>query len=357
MGEFDLDARRAIKSQLDWSNLTPERERELLARFQTSESDAERQDALIELWESHSKLVVSIARRYRRRGDVLDLISAGHLGLHTAISRFDLSKTDVRLSAFASNWIRGAITEHIRRNATVMRLPESNTHRQLYFMRERLINDARMSCGRDGVEATDAEINERIAARIGMTVTEVENGLSLLNGGVVSLNAGAEDDNADWQETLRDDSAITEDDVIQRLDRAKVRQRVSELAHEILGERERAVFLSRYCGDSEEPVTLEILAERFGVSRERIHQLESSARRKIATALINEGYDRLTAGAPSGSASTADPATGNTPHGNGTNGNGTNSRAASTPVLSRPLATTGRTARRPKLSRFDPIVA
>jgi len=312
MGDVGLEGRRAIRSQLDRSNLSPEREWELLVQYQTSTDDAERQDALIELWESHSKLVVSIARRYRRRGDLLDLIGAGHLGLYTAISRFDLSKVDVRLSAFAVTWIRGAITDHIRRNATVMRLPESNTHRQLYFMRERLINDARQSCARDGVEASDAEIHERVAARIGMTVSEVENGLSLLNGGVISLNAGSDDDTAGWQDTLRDDSAVTEDDVIQRLDRAKARQRVSELAHEILGERERAVFLARYCGDSEEPVTLEILAERFGVSRERIHQLETSARRKIATALANEGYDRLTSNAQTTAATPRRPTAGAT---------------------------------------------
>lgn len=325
MGDLGLDTRRAIKSQLDRSNLSPEREWELLVQYQTSSDDADRQDALIELWESHSKLVVSIARRYRRRGDLLDLIGAGHLGLYTAISRFDLARTDMRLSAFAASWIRGAITDHIRRNATVMRLPESDTHRQLYFMRERLLNDARMSCARDGVEPTDAEIHERIAARIGMTVSEVENGLSLLNGGVVSLSGGADDENTDWQESLRDHAAITEDDVIQRLDRAKVRQRVNELALEILGERERVVFLARYCADTEDPATLETLADRFGVSRERIHQLESSARRKIATALINEGYDRLTSSAP--------------------------------PTPRRPAAASIRTVRQAHLKLVDPIVA
>ena len=284
----------AIKSQLGLSSLTAQRERTLLVQYQSAETEAERQAALTELWESHSKLVVAIAHRYRRKGiELLDLIGAGHLGLHTAISRFDATLADVRLSSFATPWIRWAIVDHIRRNSTVMRLPESNTHRQLFFMREKLINDARLACIRDGVDTTEAEIHERIGARIGMTAAEVASGLRLLNGGVLSLDSEPENGMPNWQDTLTDDSAVTEDDVIRRLDRAKARRRVLELSDDILGERERVVFLARCSINGDEPVTLEVLAERFSVSRERIHQLEASARRKIATALMNEGYARV----------------------------------------------------------------
>ena len=294
MGEYGRRTDLAIKSQLGLSSLTAQRERMLLVQYQSAETEAARQAALTELWESHSKLVIAIAHRYRRHGiELLDLVGAGHLGLHTAISRFDITLADVRLSSFATPWIRWAIADHIRRNSTVMRLPESNTHRQLFFMREKLISDARQACIRDGVDATDAEIHERIGARIGMTSAEVANGLRLLNGGVLSLDSEPENGLWSWQDTLTDDTAITEDDVIRRLDRAKARRRVLELADDILGERERAVFLARCSINGDEPVTLEVLAERFGVSRERIHQLEGSARRKIATALTNEGYARV----------------------------------------------------------------
>lgn len=295
MGDCDRWIDRAIRCQLDRSSLTAERERELLVRYQKGGSEAVRQAALTELWESHSKLVVATATRYRRSGiELLDLIGAGHLGLHTAISRFDTSRVDTRLSSFAISWIRWAVTDHIRRNTSVMRLPESNVHRQLYSMREKLTRDARMSCVRDGVEPTEHELHERIGLRIGMSSQEVASSLRLLAGGVISLHNS--DDGSDTtpglEATLRDDTAATEDDVILRLDHAKARRRVIELAGEILGERERAIFLARCLPDRDEPATLEALAARHGVTRERIHQLETSAKRKIATALRNEGYER-----------------------------------------------------------------
>lgn len=107
MGEYGRGTNLAIKSQLGLSSLTAKRERALLVQYQSAESEAQRQAALTELWESHSKLVVAIAHRYRRNGiELLDLIGAGHLGLHTAISRFDTALADVRLSSFATPWIR-----------------------------------------------------------------------------------------------------------------------------------------------------------------------------------------------------------------------------------------------------------
>jgi DNA-directed RNA polymerase sigma subunit (sigma70/sigma32) len=114
-----------------------------------------------------------------------------------------------------------------------------------------------------------------------------------LAGGVISLhnNGDGPDTTPGLEATLRDDTAATEDDVILRLDHAKARRRVIELAGEILGERERAIFLARCLADRDEPATLEALATRHGVTRERIHQLETSAKRKIATALRNEGYE------------------------------------------------------------------
>ena len=297
MDDYGNRGNRAVTAQMRRPCLTPERERDLLTQYQTASRETERQAALTELWESHSKLVVSIAQRYRRPGiELLDLVGAGHLGLYTAIARFDTSIPGVRLAGFAATWIRWSIADHIRRNFAVMCLPESNTHRQLFFMREKLLSDARMGCIRDGVEATEAELCERIAARIGMTVRDVEDGLRLLNGGVVSLDEQADDSPSHgWRDTLSDSAAVTEDDVILRLDQAKLRRRVAELIEEILGERERAVFVARCPFGRGELQTLETLSERFGVSKERIHQLETSARRKITTALANEGYTQAPA--------------------------------------------------------------
>ncbi|MGE4047959.1 MAG: sigma-70 family RNA polymerase sigma factor, partial [Acetobacteraceae bacterium] len=236
--------------------------------------------------------------RHRRPGlDLLDLVGAGHLGLHMAISRFDPTRFDTRLSAYAAGWIRYYIRAYIRRNASLVRLPESHAHRQLAQMSGRLLADARRTCLREGINPTEAALCERIGARIGMPATDVAQSLRLLQGGMLSLQAPSNDggDAPSLENALADIDAASEDDVILRIDRAKVRRRVLGLVEEILGERERAVFLARCMTGAAEPARLETLAQTFGVSRERIHQLEASARRKIATALANEGFMQDTA--------------------------------------------------------------
>lgn len=282
---------RAIRRQIDLSNLTAERERELLQIVHGNGSERSRQAALIELWESHSKLVVAIASRYRNLSiDLLDLIGAGHLGLHAAIGRFDPERFDSRLSSYAIGWIRWYIQDYVRRNSGPVRLPGSNAHRQLMQMRSRLLAEARRSCQRDDVEPTESELCERIGRRIGLPAEEVARSMQLMQGGALSLHADKPDAGAPLEETLADDSASPEDDVILRLDHAKARKRIVSLVEEILGERERIVFMARCMNDSDEVTHLDSLAEQFGVSRERVYQLEASAKRKITMALTQEGY-------------------------------------------------------------------
>jgi len=287
-----LWADRAVRRQMEVASLAPERERELLRLARGTAAAAAKQEAFRELWEAHSKQVIAIANRYRRPDiDVLDLIGAGHLGLHEAISRFDLDRTDIRLSTYAAVWIRWYVVDHIRRNSTPVRLPSSTAHRQLAHMTARLSTDARRQCERENVLPTEVAIAERIARRIGLPTDEVRSSLRLIRGGSVSLHkAEGETDTPALEETLSDPSATREDDIILRLDHAKLRSRVIALTEEILGERERLVFHARYLTEHGDLVRLETLAERLGVSRERIYQLEVSARTKIGTALAREGY-------------------------------------------------------------------
>jgi RNA polymerase sigma-32 factor len=284
---------RAIRRQIDLSNLTAERERHLLRTVHSDGNERSRQTALIELWESHSKLVVAIASRYRRLNiDLLDLVGAGHLGLHAAIGRFDPDRFETRLSTYAIGWIRWYIQDYVRRNSGPIRLPSSTAHRQLAQLRGRLLAEARRSCQRERVEPTESELCERIGRRIGLPGDEVARSMRLMHGGTLSLHADSQGDSgtAKLEDTLADGAASPEDDVILRLDHAKARKRIATLAQEILGERERVVFLCRCMSDSGEVTHLDSLAEQFGVSRERIYQLEASAKRKIAIALTQEGY-------------------------------------------------------------------
>ncbi len=283
----------AIRAQLNWSNLTAERERQLLRVCQTSTDERERQAALTDLWESHSKLVIAIASRYRQANiELADLIGAGHLGLHAAIARYDTERFEGRLANYAIAWIRWHIQDYIRRNAAPVRLPATTAHRQLTQMAGRLFADARRSCQREQVEATEAELCERIGRRIGMAADEVACSMRLISGGAVSLHAQVTQAGTtrSLEDTIAADSATPEEDVILRLDHAKARKRIMALVQEILGEREREVFLARCMGDTEEVAHLETLAKRFGVTRERVCQLEASAKRKISAALAQEGY-------------------------------------------------------------------
>jgi len=292
MPEYNRWVDGAVRRQLDRSNLTAERERTLLQQCRSADSQDARRHALNELWESHSKLVIAIASRYRRADvELLDLVGAGHLGLHTAIARFDPARLQNRLAAYATGWIRWHIKDYIRRNALV-RLPESAAHRKLAQMTTRLLTDARRACLRERVEPTDAELYRHVGKRIGLDPGEVARSLRLLEGGMLSLHRqpGDPDDAMALEDTLPDDHAASEDDVILRLDQAKARKRILRLAEEILGERERAVFLERCMPRYANPTSLDTLATRLGVSRERVHQLEASAKRKIAIALANEGY-------------------------------------------------------------------
>ena len=284
----------AIKQQLERSSLPEARERHLLRLSHRNDRSRDCEAARAELWESHAKLVVAIANRYRRPGiDVMDLINSGHIGLHTAIDRFEPDAYGSRLSSYAAGWIRSHIQDYIRRNVTAIPLPSSAGFRQLARSGSRLTADARKSCQRDMVEATDSEIHSRIGQRIGLSGDEVASALRLMQGGMISLHAPDKDENGAGHgiaDSLTDEAFRPEDDAISRLDEARLRNRILRLADEILGERERAVFLARCLPEQSEPVHLDILARTFGVSSERIHQLETSARRKIATGLAGMGY-------------------------------------------------------------------
>jgi RNA polymerase sigma-32 factor len=249
------------------------------------------------LWRAHHDLVASVANRNRRAGmDTADLIGAGHLGLHQAIVRFDPDRFPGRLSTYAVPWIRWYVQDHIDRNSGPLRLPTSTGHRQLARSGSRLFDDARRTCQRDGVPTTDTELCARVGRRIGLSGEEVARCRHMIEHPPVSLDT-LQTDTLD----IAAADPTPEDATIDRLDGVKLRGRIMALVESILGERERVVFLAR-CMTGDNPVVqLDALAVRFGVSRERIYQLEASARRKIVAALHHEGFTGGLAGTPEAS--------------------------------------------------------
>ncbi len=131
-------------------------------------------------------------------------------------------------------------------------------------------------------------MHTRIGRRIGLSADEVAHGLRLIQGARLSLHA--QEDAEGYETSLADDAAPTADDIHERLDHERLRSRIRILAHDVLGEREREVFFARSMADTDQIPSLEAFADRFGVTAARIHQIEVSARRKIAVSLAASGY-------------------------------------------------------------------
>lgn len=280
------EASAAVHDEVGGGRLPADRERALLRLVRHGDSVRQRHDALSTLWQANVGLVAAVASRYRRPGiDTADLIGAGQLGLQAAIARFDPERFPGRLSTYAVPWVRWYVQDHISRNALPVRLPGTIAHRQLARHAARLFADARRACLREQVDPTEMELCTRVGCRIALSADEVQRWLHAGGSTLDSLDHDAPIDPGD--------APTPEDDAIQRLDREKLRRRILALADTILGQREREVFLQR-CMTGDAPVSrLDELAARFGVSRERIYQLESSARRKIITALRQEGFADL----------------------------------------------------------------
>jgi RNA polymerase sigma factor (sigma-70 family) len=277
----------AVQDRGGGRRLSADQERALLQIIRQDGTVRNRHSALSTLWQAHAGLVTMIANRYRRIGiDTDDLISAGQLGVHSAIVRFDPDRFPGRLSTYAVPWIRWYVQDHVSRNGLPVRLPGTTAHRQLARFATRLFADARRACERERVDPSVMELCARVGRRVGLSADEVVRSQRVCGTSPVSFD---HDTAFDLGEGLTPD-----DDAIQRLDRKKLRQRVLALAETMLGQREREGFLARCMTGGAQISQLDVLATRFGVSRERIYQLESSARRKIIVALRQEGLGDLT---------------------------------------------------------------
>jgi RNA polymerase sigma factor (sigma-70 family) len=286
------EAGAAMELRVGSPRLTAAQEHALLRTVRHAGCVQARHHAVSALWRAHGGLVAAVASRYRRTGiDTEDLISAGQLGLHAAIVRFDPDRFAGRLSTYAVPWIRWYVQDHVSRNALPVRLPATTAHRHLARFAARLLADARRACLRERVEPTESELYTRVGCRIGLSADEVARGLRA--GASPLVNLDAQTDRSPDAPSDPDTRLTPEDAAIARLDHNKLRCRILALTDTILGQREREVFLAR-CMTGDAPVIqLDALAERFAVSRERIYQLESSARRKIMTALRQEGFAGL----------------------------------------------------------------
>ena len=230
---------------------------------------------------SHLRLVAKIAMGYRGYGlPVSDLISEGNVGMMQAVKRFDADK-GFRLATYAMWWIRASIQEYILRSWSLVKMGTTAAQKKLFF------NLRRMKSQMQALEEGDLkpEQVEAIATKLGVTTEDVVSMNGRLSGPDASLNAplrGTEGE-GQWQDWLADDNAESQEDELVQSDEFDTRMTLLQSAMGELNEREQHILQERRL--TEEPKTLEELADQYGVSRERIRQIEVRAFEKLQKAM------------------------------------------------------------------------
>ena len=224
---------------------------------------------------SHLRLAAKIAMTYRRYGlPMADIISEANIGLMQAVKKFDLSK-NVRLSTYAVWWIRAAINDFILRSWSLVKIGTKAAQKKLFYNLNRL----KAKLGLYENTELPPEAVKTIAAELVVEESEVRE----MNGrwsGDKSLNVSvSDDDEAEKIDFLVDARQNIEDNYARREEKAKKAKILYKCIAQ-LDEREQIVIKNRMLTD--EPLTLEVLGEKFGVSRERIRQIEKKAFAKLS---------------------------------------------------------------------------
>jgi RNA polymerase sigma-32 factor len=254
--------------------LLPEQEAAYAARLREHGD----RDAAYHLVTSHLRLVAKIAMRYRGYGlPIADIISEGNLGLMQAVKRFEPER-GFRLATYAMWWIKASIQEYILRSWSLVKMGSSAAQKKLFFKLRR--TKAEISALEDG--DLRPEHTAMIARKLGVQENEVVE-MNRRLGGDTSLNALVHaDERGEIQDWLLDPASVPED-VYAGEEEARPRRQALAGAMEDLTARERDIFEARFL--SEPSVRLEDIATRYGVSRERVRQIEVRAFEKIRAAV------------------------------------------------------------------------
>ena len=239
-------------------------------------------EAAHKLVTSHLRLVAKIAMGYRGYGlPISEVISEGNVGLMQAVKRFEPEK-GFRLATYAMWWIKASIQEYILRSWSLVKMGTTANQKKLFFNLRKA--KSKISALQEGDLRPDQV--QIIAKRLGVTEQDVVD-MNRRLGGDASLNAPIREDgdSGEWQDWLADDSE-SQETVMAAHEELDNRRKALSSALGVLNERERRIFEARRLAD--DPVTLEELAEEFGVSRERVRQIEVRAFEKVQKAVKNK---------------------------------------------------------------------
>jgi RNA polymerase sigma-32 factor len=266
--------------------LTPEEELSLSKRWR----DHEDMDAAHKLVTSHLRLVAKIAMGYRGYGlPVGELISEGNVGMMQAVKRFDPDR-GFRLATYAMWWIRAAIQEYILHSWSLVKMGTTAAQKKLFFNLRRLKGQMQA--------IDDGDLQPEQVAKIAKVLAVPEQDVINMNRRLAapdhSLNAPVrQDSEGEWQDWLVDEGESQETELAER-EEMSGRKALLNGALKTLNERERHILIERRLKD--EPTTLEDLSQQYGISRERVRQIEVRAFEKLQRSMKAQIAERRAGG-------------------------------------------------------------
>jgi RNA polymerase sigma-32 factor len=244
-------------------------------------------EAAHKLVNSHLRLVAKIAMGYRGYGlPIGEVISEGNVGLMQAVKKFEPDK-GFRLATYAMWWIRASIQEYILRSWSLVKMGTTAAQKKLFFNLRKAKSE--ISALDEGDLRPDQV--RQIATKLGVLDEEVVSMNRRLSGPDASLNAPLRSDSeSEWQDWLADEEAVSQEAQLAESEEKSIRMGLLEEAMTELTDRERHILTERRLKD--DPTTLEELAAEYGVSRERVRQIEVRAFEKLQKAMRAAAADR-----------------------------------------------------------------
>ena len=263
--------------------LTKDEEFMLAKRWQEHEDP----QAAHKLVTSHLRLVAKIAMGYRGYGlPIGEVISEGNVGLMQAVKKFDPDR-GFRLATYAMWWIRASIQEYILRSWSLVKMGTTAAQKKLFFNLRKA--KSRISAFEEG-DMRPEQVTH-IATQLGVTNADVISMNRRLSGPDASLNAPLRSDSeSEWQDWLADDAQVSQETEVAEGQEYSLRMGLLEEAMQELTDRERHILTERRLKD--DPTTLEELATQYGVSRERVRQIEVRGFEKLQKAMRTAAVER-----------------------------------------------------------------
>jgi RNA polymerase sigma-32 factor len=244
-------------------------------------------DSARQLVNSHLRLVAKIAMGYRGYGlPIEEVISEGNVGLMQAVKKFEPDK-GFRLATYAMWWIRASIQEYILRSWSLVKMGTTAAQKKLFFNLRKAKSEI------SALEEGDLRPEQvrQIATKLGVLDEEVVSMNRRLAGPDASLNAPLRADSEnEWQDWLADETAVSQETQLAEDEERSIRMGLLEEAMTELTDRERHILTERRLRD--DPTTLEELAGEYGVSRERVRQIEVRAFEKLQKAMRAAASER-----------------------------------------------------------------